>query len=284
MIIAQISDLHIGFERDNPDESNWRRLQAVIRHLCDGPNRPDMLLATGDLADKGNEESYRRCAALFAQCPFPVHSMVGNHDNRANFGVVFPTTGSDDGFAHYCVEAGGMRIILLDTLESGRHRAGFCAARAQWLGARLAEDRLTPTVIVMHHPPLDVGIAWLTTMNDEPWVRRFSDMIEGHTQIQAIWCGHMHRPITAQWRGITVAVCPATAAQLALDVRPIDPEVADGRAMLTADAPGYALHLWRDGQLVTLFDTVQHRVTVASFDDRMQPLVRHLAEERRTAQ
>ena len=75
-------------------------------------------------------------------------------------------------------------------------------------------------------------------------------------------------------------VCPATSAQLALDLRPIDPEVMDGRPMVTNDPPGYALHRWSDGGLVTHFDTVQPRETLARFDETMQPLVRGLFAER----
>ena len=47
MLIAQITDVHLGFEPDNPAEFNRKRLDQVLRILCDGPNRPDVLLATG---------------------------------------------------------------------------------------------------------------------------------------------------------------------------------------------------------------------------------------------
>ncbi len=151
------------------------------------------------------------------------------------------------GFAQYCIALEGLRIIVLDTLETGRHGGGFCEVRSAWLKARLAEQRDTPTVIVMHHPPLDVGIAWMDPGPDQPWIARFADAIAGHRQIRAIWCGHLHRPITASWKGITVTICPATAAELSLDLNPIDPDRPDDRPMVNADPPGYALHRWNGG-------------------------------------
>ncbi len=280
MLIAQITDVHIGFEPGNLDESNWQRLNIVLRHLIDGPNRPDMLIVSGDLADHGDAASYQRVADLLGKCPFPVYPCLGNHDDRVNFATIFPAVPMSDGFVQYSLRADGLRLIVLDTLEPGRHGGGFCEARARWLKARLSEDSDTPTVIVMHHPPLDVGIEWMATVNDEPWVKRFEAAIDGDSQIRAIWCGHFHRPIAAPWQNTTVTVCPATAAQLALDLVPIDAEKPDGRAMITGEAPGYALHLWRDDWLVSHFDTAQDHGVLATFDDKMQPLVRHLVEER----
>ncbi len=49
--------------------------------------------------------------------------------------------------------------------------------------------------------------------------------------------------------------------------------------MVTNDPPGYALHRWSGGGLVTHFDTAQPRETLARFDETMQPLVRGLSAE-----
>jgi len=280
LLIAQITDLHIGFVPNKPDEANRQRLDTVIDTLITGPNRPDFLMVTGDIADRGDDESYQRAAEILARCPFPVYPCLGNHDDRAAFARHFPKVPINGGFLQYCVRLDGLRVVVLDTLEIGRHGGGFCEDRARWLKAQLALDPVTPTVIVMHHPPIDAGIAWMSGGDDEPWVRRFVDAISGHRQIRAIWCGHLHRPIASSWHGITVTVCPASAAQLALDLRPIDPDRPDDRAMITGDPPGYAVHRWEKGELVTLFDTAEPHVTLAKFDVGMQPLVKHLAEER----
>jgi 3',5'-cyclic AMP phosphodiesterase CpdA len=280
MLIAQITDIHLGFDPGNPVETNRLRFDRVLHSLIEGPNRPDLMLVTGDLADKGDTDSYRHLADAFDQCPFPVHLLLGNHDDRANFARVFPAVPLAGGFLHYCIALDGLRLIVLDTLEVGRHGGGFCATRAGWLAARLAEQPETPTVIAMHHPPMDAGIDWMSTHPDEPWVARFAATIAGHRQIQAIWCGHLHRPIVAPWNGVTVAICPATAVELTLDLNPIDPDRPDGRPMVNADPPGYALHRWTRHGLVSHFDAVQDHVVLARYDEGMQPLVRHLFDER----
>lgn len=280
VLIAQITDLHIGFVPDAPDESNRQRLDTIIDTLIDGPNRPDLLIVSGDIADRGDDASYARVAGILARCPFPVYPCVGNHDDRDAFTRAFPQVPLNGGFVQYVVRFGGLRLIVLDTLEPGRHGGAFCDARAQWLQEKLTADTSTPTVIVMHHPPFDVGIAWMSGSEGEIWIQRFAAAVAGHAQVKAIWCGHMHRSVATLWNGATLTICPASAAQLALDLRPIDPDVPDDRAMITDDPPAYALHRWANGRLVTMFDTAEQHGTLAKFDASLQPLVQHLAHER----
>jgi 3',5'-cyclic-AMP phosphodiesterase len=185
-----------------------------------------------------------------------------------------------DSFVQYEIDAGEVRFLVIDTLEEGRHGGAFCDVRARWLRDRLAEQPDRDTMIVMHHPPVDVGIEWMATQDDEPWVGRFADAIAGQAQVKGIISGHLHRPISVAWRGTTVMVCPSTAPQVALDLSPIDPERPDNRAMIIADPPAYALHKWNGRELVSHFDTAEDHVMLAKFDATMQPLVQTLMAER----
>jgi 3',5'-cyclic-AMP phosphodiesterase len=280
MLIAQVTDVHLGFEPDNPSEFNRKRLDQVIKHFGTMTPRPDMLLATGDLVDRGDMASYKRLQNALSLCPFPVWPCPGNHDDRENFIACFPDVPLADGFVQYEVDTPQLRLLFLDTLEEGRHGGAFCEARAAWLTARLAEKADKPTAIVMHHPPVEVGIEWMNTHPEEEWVTRFANSIEGAKQIVGIICGHLHRPISVGWRGNTVSICPSTAPQVALTLSPIDPEKPDDRPMIIADPPAFALHLWNGRELVTHFDNADEHVMLAKFDHKMQGLVRSLMSER----
>jgi 3',5'-cyclic AMP phosphodiesterase CpdA len=280
MLIAQVTDIHLGFEPGNPGELNRRRLDKVLDVLIDGPNRPDLLLATGDLTEFGDIDSYLALAEAFARCPFPVWPCLGNHDLRENFRTAFPQVPVANGFVQYELALDGLRLLVLDTLEEGRHGGAFCVARAGWLAARLAEQRDTPTLVVLHHPPVEVGIDWMNTDPAEPWVARLADALRDAPQVAGLLCGHVHRSIAAPWDGITVMVCPSTAPQVALDLTPIDSTAPDGRPMIVAGPPGYALHRWTANGLVTHFDAVGPSQILARFNGRMQPLVRGMLSER----
>lgn len=280
MLIAQVTDVHLGFEPNNPAEFNRQRLDQVIRKLKNMEPVPDMLIISGDLVDRGDIVSYERLKSVVEKCDFPVWLALGNHDMRDHFSEVFPEIPVEDGFVQYEVVTESLRILLLDTLEEGRHGGAYCETRARWLRNKLAEKPDTPTLLVMHHPPLDVGIEWMATDSREPWVARFADAVEGHTQIVGVICGHLHRPITAFWKHIAVSVCASSAPQVALDLTPIDPETPDNRAMIIADPPAFALHQWNGRQMVTHFDNADEHVVIARFDHKMQKLVRHVIAER----
>ena len=134
MLIAQITDIHLGFDQGNPDELNRKRLDCVLRTLSEMVPPPDLLLATGDLADTGDDSlSYARLREAVAGLPFPVHYALGNHDGRDSFRSNFPEAPMPDGFHQYAIEAGDLRILVLDTLEEGRHGGAWCETRAAWL-------------------------------------------------------------------------------------------------------------------------------------------------------
>lgn len=281
MLIAQISDTHLGFVPDDPDEMNVRRLRAVLDHLFVAlPRRPDLLLATGDLTERGDEASYRRLRAILDTLPVPVLCTVGNHDLRANFRAVFDDVPINEGFVQYVHDTAELRIIMLDTLEEGRHGGAFCKVRAAWLAARLAEAPERPTLIVLHHPPFPTGIPWMTTDPREPWVHRLADTVRGHRQIVAMVCGHIHRAIFGRLDDVLVAVCPSSAPAVALELQPMDPEVPDDRPMVIEAAPACTLHLFEGGRFVTHHSRVEPAPLIVKYDEVMHPIVRKVFGER----
>jgi 3',5'-cyclic AMP phosphodiesterase CpdA len=280
LLIAQITDTHIGFDRDNPDEYNMVRLTAVLERLVNGPNRPDMLLLTGDLTEFGDAESYVRLAAAVSVCPFPVHAMAGNHDAREPLLAGFPRTPVEGGFLQYALEGDGLRVLVLDTLDPGRHGGAFCEARAAWLAAQLAAQPGTPTLIAMHHPPFESGIAWLDSDARESWIARFGRTIAGHGQVRAIISGHLHRTIHTSWNGVQLTVCSSSAPSVGLDLRPIDPDRPDGRPMIVDELPGYALHYWDGERIISHFEAVGALDPLARYDAGLQQVVRLIESER----
>lgn len=282
MLIAQITDIHLGFEPNNPAEFNRKRLDQTLRTLLAMKPQPDVLLATGDLADTGDDEvSYRRLKSALANCPIPVWFAMGNHDSRQPFLKQFPKVGSADGFVQYAIEEFPLRILVLDTLEVGRHGGGFCEIRAAWLRDRLAEQPDRPTLLVLHHPPIETGLSWMTEDPDAAWVERLRAVVEGQTQVVGMITGHLHRPVVTQWAGTTLAVCPSTAPQVALDLDEIDPDQPDGRPMIVADPPAYAIHYWNGDRLVSHFDTAEDHTVLARYEPALQPLVQMLVAEKK---
>ncbi len=281
MIIAQMTDIHIGFEPDaRPEELNRQRFRATLDRLIKQPNAPDMLVCTGDITDRGDANSFAKTAALLAECPFPVHVMVGNHDSREGLLAAFPNTAHEDGFIHSAFMADGLLVVLLDTLEPGRHGGAFCDRRRDWLRAKLEAHRDVPTVIFMHHPPVVSGIVWMDPRADEPWIVNLASALDGMDQVQAIHCGHLHRQITTSFCGIPLSVTPSVAPLVSLDLRPISSNTPDSRALITTEPPGYALHHWDGTRLVSHYEKVSDLGVIAYYGPHLQPMIREMERER----
>lgn len=281
MLIAQITDMHLGFQPGDPNELNRKRLDSVIAALLEDGRIPDIMLVTGDLAEHGAVPTYRTLKHIFGQLPFPVWPILGNHDLRGNFLEVFddlPITPGGD--VRYVVDTGELRIVMLDTLEEGHHGGSFGAERAAWLDATLAEVPDRPTLVALHHPPIDSGNAWMSEDGDAAWVEGLRHVITRHPQVVRLLSGHLHRGMLTGFGGSTLSVCPATAPQVALDFRGLDTAKPDGRDMIVAEQPGFALHYWNGRDLVTQFGAGGEHPVLARFNARMVPEVQKIVAER----
>lgn len=249
MLIAQITDLHIGPTAIS--ELNDDRLSTVVDHLT--KLRPDVILATGDLTESGDAASYARLRSLLEPLDAPILFAIGNHDLRIPFSAAFPDTPMNEGFVQYAQDFDAIRIVVLDTLEEGRHGGAFCEDRAAWLVRALASAPERPTLIVLHHPPFRSGIGWMDAGLDDQWTGRLASALQGQTQVIGLVAGHIHRPIATTFAGRPALTASSTAPQVALDLEPTASTQGLERPLIVAKAPGFALHLWTGSSLLTHF-------------------------------
>jgi 3',5'-cyclic-AMP phosphodiesterase len=242
MLIAQISDMHVK----PPGELLYKRidtagfLERAVAHVNGLDPRPDIVLATGDLVDGGKPDEYALLRRLLAPLAMPVYLIPGNHDARDAMRGAFPDHGylPISGFLQYTIEDRPVRLIALDTLVSGKTHGELCAERLDWLEARLGEgDR--PTVLFMHHPPFDCGIAGFDGHRLSEGASRLADLVRRHANVERIMCGHVHRPIQVRWAGTMASIAPSTAHQATLDLHDNAP------LSMKMEPPAIALHLWR---------------------------------------
>jgi 3',5'-cyclic AMP phosphodiesterase CpdA len=253
LTIAQITDLHITSDKDPLNKRrNARRLRAVLASIHALQPRPLAIIASGDLVDRGEAEEYAELQAILRDVDIPVHMGLGNHDKRAAFREAYPDTPVDEhGFVQYAIEIGGLRIIMLDTLDEASGDGAFCARRARWLKQTLDAAPDAPTVIALHHPPILSGIQWMDPSPDDAWVRRLAKVVKGRKQLLTAICGHTHRAFHGVLAGQVFAAAPATSIQLTLNLTPVDMRIPDGREILVDEPPGYALLMWEKGRLTT---------------------------------
>jgi hypothetical protein len=281
MLIAQITDLHLGFPYDDLREVYAERLRRTVKRLCEMQPQPDLVLCTGDLTESGDLDSFKELRQALKPLPMPCYLCIGNHDLRGPMLEAFPETETANGFIQYAIDQGPLRILVLDTLEEGRHAGAYGPERQRWLKARLDEAPNRPTLIVLHHPPVVTGIEWMSLDPRESWARQLTAIIQGRKQIVGAIAGHVHRPIVCDWAGTSLRVCSSVAPQVTLDLAPIDSDHPDNRVLVHQEAPAYALHLWSpETGLVTHFGTVEAPPPTLRFQDWFQKTLRHFEAER----
>lgn len=237
-VIVQLSDSHL-----RPDEPGRAAQFAVsIKRVTELQPQPVAVLLTGDVADDGVREAYETAAELLAAIEVPVHVIPGNHDDRATLREVLGAPGVGADPVQYAVQAGPIRVVACDTLIPGQVEGQLDVA---WLGERLAEAPTAPTLIAMHHPPVQIGFDQMDAYGLPAATRaELEALLAEHPQVLKIVTGHVHRAASAMIGRVPVVTAPSVNFQLELDLVGHGLEVND-------DPPAFAVHVLVDGQLVS---------------------------------
>ena len=245
MLIAQLSDIHVrprGRLYKDVVDSN-RQFSKAIAHLQSLDRRPDLVLITGDLVDEGHPDEYASLSELLAELRLPCRVIPGNHYNRECLRAALSdhTYLPAQGPMHYCLDGHPMRIVALDTSVPGRHHGALDEAGLAWLRATLQADRVTPTLVLMHHPPFLSGIPYLDQYR-YPDTEPLAEILRSVSNVEAVLCGHVHRTMIRRWAGTVVACCPSTTTEIGLQL--------DARAQPQSwlGPPACLLHLWDPSQ------------------------------------
>ena len=242
-LLAQLTDLHVNDEDPVPE----RRLADAVRDVAALAPAPDAVLVTGDLVEHGSASEYERVRELLSPLAMPLHVIGGNHDERGGLRAAFEPAGAgaDDDY-RYATRCGPLRLVACDTTDPGRVDGRLGAERLAWLDARLGEDRETPTIVAMHHPPLLMGIpAWDAIGLPDADRAAVGEIIAGHPQVRRIVSGHVHRAALGSVGGCPVFTCPSTWVQGLLDFGHPD------TLALVPEPPGFALHVVVAGELTS---------------------------------
>lgn len=223
-VIVHLSDTHLlaGDRALGDRYDTASNLAMTLAAVERSGVRPDAIVFTGDLTDRGEPEAY---AALRAQVePFaarlgaPIVWVAGNHDERPALRAALldgapthePVTGVWD--------LGGLRLIALDSTVAGWHHGDLDADQLAWLRGVLAAPAPLGTIVALHHPPLPSHVP-LFDILELQHQGEFAAAIAG-TDVRAILAGHLHYSMSGTFAGIPVSVAAATCYTMNLQRPP----------------------------------------------------------------
>lgn len=285
--ILHLSDTHfVGADEKLhgviDSDANLRRL---FEDFARSQARPDAIVFTGDLADAGQEDAYRRLRALVEPAAAAIGAEViwvmGNHDTRTPFRQLLLDSDAGEESVDMVYDIRGLRIVALDSTVPGAHHGEITDEQYAWLAEVLAEPAPHGTLIALHHPPVPslIGAIEFVELRDQ---QRFADAIAG-TDVRGVLGGHLHFTTFSEIGGVPVSVASATCYTQDLNVEPGGMRGQDG-------AQGFNLvHLYNDrvmhtvvpiGEFSTVYEVTaeQMRAFASMTADEAAAAMAHTAE------
>jgi Icc protein len=214
-------------------------LRRALARLEERGSRPDVILVSGDLANQGELESYKRLRQVLddARQRFgvPLLPAMGNHDARGPFREGLLGEAPSDEPYYYVAWIGGLRIIVLDSTVPGAPYGQLDEPQLAWLRAELVTPAAEGSLVVLHHPPIPGPVPLINSL-----LLRNADALAGSIEgsdVLAVLAGHAHHPIAGAFAGVLCFAAPATAYT-------VDP-VTSGPGFRGVEGSGFGLlHLY----------------------------------------
>lgn len=207
---VHLTDLHIGDHTtdDHLFSDTQETLRQVLALVATIEPKPSFLVASGDLANRGDAESYAILKEIMQAIDLPVVYAIGNHDTREGFyaGMGIESAAPDAPYFHDRV-IDGVHIITLDSSAPGFIGGSLEDEQFEWLEKVLGEHGELPKLIVSHHPPAlgaqDDFAHWRHIAHNHSV--RLGALLRGRNVV-GILSGHIHHDRVSLWNGIPVVV------------------------------------------------------------------------------
>jgi len=202
--IAQITDLHLlapGAELMGLDVN--ARLRVVLEHVV--ASGAGAVFLTGDCcAEAPVQEIYHQLRARLDTLNLPYYLSPGNHDDRGMMRNAFFLEGHNNEPIKGLVRVDDQDFLFLDTTFGEIEEE-----QLDWL--HKAVSSYPHAAIVMHHPPVPMGVRFMDKKYPLRNTGRLIGILTEDGAPRRVFCGHFHSGRTTCYRNLTVHLCPPTS-------------------------------------------------------------------------
>ena len=115
-------------------------------------------------------------------------------------------------FIAYAIDDYPVRLIALDTLNSGSNKGDFCPERVRRLIDLIDAETTKPIAVFTHHPPFEVMVGPDRLHFETPEkMSRLRRALQHSGRVVAVFSGHVHRAAAGRVGSIPATVVPCTA-------------------------------------------------------------------------
>jgi 3',5'-cyclic AMP phosphodiesterase CpdA len=187
---VQLSDAHVGFNGP-PDPLGTKAFERAVELINRLPNRPDLVLFTGDLTHDSEDtderaKRFRQFQSIAGQIKAgKVLYVPGEHDAGIDNGALYREL---LGESYYSFDHRGVHFVALDNVSRAKPEVG--PKQLAWLKKDLARfPKSAPIVVFTHRPLFDLKPEWewFTSDGDE-----VMNVLAPYENVTVLY-GHIHR-------------------------------------------------------------------------------------------
>ena len=213
--LLQLTDCHLFVSPEATIQGicTRERWLSVLAAIAPEQSRAQRLILTGDMTHDDLPETYRVVRETLAGWWPQTRFVPGNHDVRE--GIYEHLHDRIQRVAERVVfsePVEGWQVIGLDSHLPGQVKGELGGEQLAWLADELSRTANRPTVLFVHHPPVDAPSAWMNaiglTDRDALWT-----LLRSHAQVRLICAGHVHHESATLRQGVLVVTTPATGVQ-----------------------------------------------------------------------
>lgn len=209
MRVIQFTDTHLlpdpGLKLHDVDTYDALR-RSVETALRLKPS-PDIIIVTGDIAEDGSIEAYRRFKTIFAAITIPVIAVPGNHDDPESMVTAFRDSNiamaSSVTWKHW-------NGIFVDSTVRGKSHGYIDESKFVALERALQQSEDRPVMLSLHHPPLSgCPSSGCQLQNGAELV----SLLSQYKNVKLLISGHLHQDFEINDSHFKIFTSPSTFAQ-----------------------------------------------------------------------
>ncbi|MCZ6470594.1 MAG: metallophosphoesterase [Gammaproteobacteria bacterium] len=211
--VAQITDIHLLAENGSmlhgvDTAVTLGEVTCAIKKLFPVP---DLIIVTGDLADDGSRETYKRLRKILSATNLPVYVLAGNHDDIGEMHESL--VGGNIHFKSMLI-LNGWAFMFINSKVDGESFGLIDPHEQSQLENNLNSVDNLPVLLALHHSPIEIcssADCQLKNASD------FTHLLERFPGIKGVIGGHTHTAAEKRNPGHIQYISPSSFAQILHD-------------------------------------------------------------------
>lgn len=223
LTFLHISDTHISGDPDY--HPPWipeymphpnRGVELLLAAIDQLPFAIDFILHTGDVCADPQEADYHCARELLSQFRQPVYLLPGNHDSAEYMEAILHGEAKLHVLRDAHLDLNGYQMVTLNTAGHGDvHAPTLGDEQIVFFADALEAAGDAPTIVAMHHSPMETGVAWLDDHMRIQNGQQIQRILRTHREkLAGVFHGHIHQQTAVQGDGVLYICCPSTWSNL----------------------------------------------------------------------